>query len=608
VIPLASPQTARDTPDSGPIPERGAEPGDPLEEAANLLFARYTTSCHPRFLGFVPSVAAPIGALGEPLAAAVNPSTDGRPYSPVSTAIVQQVIRWMAELIGYPPDCDGLLVSGGNASNFAGLLAARHAKSTEEGHSAGLMGERARRLRVYATSETHAWLQQASDVCGLGTDAIRWIPVDTQLRMDPTALRAQVQEDIAAGDLPSLVIGTTGTVRTSAVDLFPALAAICGEYDLWLHVDGTYGGFAALLLHERQEVEVPADLEGIRFADSVAVAPHTWLYAPLEVGCILVRDQQALRETFGSHTHSLYDMEEVVAALDDEKYRVQPSHGFPALKVWLALRQVGRAGYVEMIADDIWLAQELYRLVEAHPELQAFTQGLSITTFRYVPPGLAPGSQEVETYLTFLSTELLHRLQRSGEAFLSHTVVRGMFLLRACCPSGIDFDLLAEPFGKCAPRSGTTHGDRRRSLSRRSLQHTRPTAARRTSHECPSSKDVRQQLSARGCYPGTYHPGASHERAARHHHPSCQECGGVGLPVERRASKADHAAGCRQEQAASDADRGTAARSTGRDHYHHRQTDNHTSYRCQCYSPVACGARNMNSTTVQHSIEHQSHT
>jgi glutamate/tyrosine decarboxylase-like PLP-dependent enzyme len=259
----------------------------------------------------------------------------------------------------------------------------------------------------------------------------------------------------ALGDLPFLVVGSAGTMSTGAVDPLPALAAICREDDLWLHVDGTYGGFAALLLHEQQGVEVPADLEGIGLADSVAVAPHTWLYAPLEVGCILVRDRQALRETFGSHSHSLYDTKEAMAAMrgkDDHKdrrsspggrragiswegYPLRVSYlpsGFSALKVWLALRQVGRAGYVEMIADDLWLAQELYRLVEAHPELQAFSQGLSITTFRYVPPGLIPGSQEVEAYLTSLNTELLHRLQRSGEAFLSHAVVKGVFLLRAC--------------------------------------------------------------------------------------------------------------------------------------------------------------------------------
>ncbi len=120
------------------------------------------------------------------------------------------------------------------------------------------------------------------------------------------------------------------------------------------------------------------------------------------------------------------------ATIDYHEYGPQNSRGFRALSVWLALRQVGRAGYAEMLSDDILLAQELYRLVEGHPELQAFTQELSITTFRYIPPDLTPGSEQVEAYLNRLNAELLARLQRGGEAFLSNAVLRGTFLLRAC--------------------------------------------------------------------------------------------------------------------------------------------------------------------------------
>jgi aromatic-L-amino-acid/L-tryptophan decarboxylase len=196
---------------------------------------------------------------------------------PPSTAI-----RWIAELIGYPTDCGGLLVSGGNMGNFVGFLAARRAKASWDARTTGLMGEGARHLRVYTSSETHTWIQKATDMFGLGTDAIRWIPVDEQLRLDVSALPNQIQADIEAGDVPFLVIGTAGTVSTGAVDPLPEIASICREYDLWFHVDGAYGAFAALLLHENQGIEVPADLEGISLADSVAVDPHKWLYAPKE--------------------------------------------------------------------------------------------------------------------------------------------------------------------------------------------------------------------------------------------------------------------------------------------------------------------------------------
>src|SRR5205823_8559333 len=140
----------------------------------------------------------------------------------------------------------------GNMGNFVGFLAARKAKATWDVRSAGLMGEGARRLRVYISSQTHTWIHNATDTFGLSTDAIRWIPVDKQLRMDTTALKNQLQKDIEAGDLPFLVIGTAGTVSTGAVDPLSEIAAICREYDLWFHVDGAYGAFAAMLLHEHQ--------------------------------------------------------------------------------------------------------------------------------------------------------------------------------------------------------------------------------------------------------------------------------------------------------------------------------------------------------------------
>src|SRR5256712_1875174 len=431
VAPNESPRMIREALGTGSLPEQGSEAKDLLEEAANLLFAHSTFNGHPRFWGVITSSAAPIGALGDLLAASVNPNIGGWIGGPMANEIEAQTVRWMAELIGYPTDCGGLLVSGGNMGNFVGFLAARRAKASWDVRTTGLMGEGARRLRVYTSSETHTWIQKATDMFGLGTDAIRWIPVDEQLRMDTTALRNQIQAGIEAGDLPFLVIGTAGTVSTGAVDPLPDIASICREYDLWFHVDGAYGAFAALLLHENQGIEVPADLEGISLADSVAVDPHKWLYAPLEAGCILVRNQEALRETFSYHP-PYYHFAEEPSTIDYYEYGPQNSRGFRALKVWLAMRQVGREGYVEMIADDIHLAQELYRLVEEHHELQAFTQGLSITTFRYVPPDLTTGSEQVEAYLNQLNAELLIRLQKSGEVALSNAVVGGAFLLRAC--------------------------------------------------------------------------------------------------------------------------------------------------------------------------------
>src|SRR6266487_2668590 len=378
VTPNVSPQVIREALGTGSLPEEGAEARSALEEAANLLFDHSTFNGHPRFMAVITSSAAPIGALGDLLAAAVNPNVGAWFGAPIGTEIETQTVRWIAEMIGYPTGCGGLLVSGGNMGNFVGFLAARRAKAAWDVRTSGMMGKDSRQMRVYTSSETHTWIHKAADMFGLGTGAIRWIPVDEQLRMDTTALRSQIHADIEAGDVPFLVIGAAGTVSTGAVD------------------------------------------------------PHKWLYAPLEAGCALVRNPEALRDAFSYHPPYYHFAEQAEPTIDYYEYGPQNSRGLRALKVWLALRQVGRTGYVEMISDDIQLAQELYRVVEARPELQAFTQGLSITTFRYVPPDLTPGSERVEAYLNQLNMEVLNRVQRSGEAVVSNAVVAGTFLLRAC--------------------------------------------------------------------------------------------------------------------------------------------------------------------------------
>jgi glutamate/tyrosine decarboxylase-like PLP-dependent enzyme len=317
-----------------------------------------------------------------------------------------------------------LLVSGGNMANFVCFVAARAARSAREVRKEGLSRD-GRRLLVYASTETHTWIQKAADLCGLGTDAIRWIATGDQQRMDVSALRRRIEEDLRLGHHPFLVVGTAGTVSTGAVDPLEDIAAVCREHELWFHVDGAYGALAA------QVPGSPASLRALSDADSVAVDPHKWLYAPLEAGCVLVRDAGTLRDAFSYHPAYYHFDDQVVNYFD---YGPQNSRGFRALKVWLALRQVGRSGYLKMIGDDMLLARHLHQLLADHPEFEAMTQSLSITTFRYVPPDLRSqlGSEKVEHYLNQLNQALLTALERSGEAFLSNAVVGDTFVLRAC--------------------------------------------------------------------------------------------------------------------------------------------------------------------------------
>ncbi|HKR85056.1 MAG TPA: aspartate aminotransferase family protein [Terriglobales bacterium] len=421
-----SPSVVRDALDlTGPLPEMGTDPGPLLENAAELLFAHSLFNGHPRFFGYITAPPAPIGILGDFLAAALNSNVGAWTLSPAATEVESQTIRWIAELIHYPVNCGGLLVSGGNMANFICFLAARTAKAGWDVRKQGLWENSGRRLRAYCSSETHTWMQKATDLGGIGTESIRWIATDSKLRMDVPALHRQIEADRAAGDVPFLVVGTAGSVSTGTVDPLPEICALCKQYGLWFHVDGAYGGFAAAVSHAHD------DLRGLGLADSVAVDPHKWLYAPLEAGCALVRDPEMLRAAFAYHP-PYYHFEEKVTNYFD--CGPQNSRGFRALKVWLALKQVGGEGYRNMIAEDIRLSQAMALAVSRHQELQLMTQELSITTFRYVPRDLRGrlGEAEVELHLDRLNRELLDRLQRGGEIFISNAVVGGRYLLRAC--------------------------------------------------------------------------------------------------------------------------------------------------------------------------------
>jgi glutamate/tyrosine decarboxylase-like PLP-dependent enzyme len=406
------------------LPESGSDALALLDEAAQLVFRHSLFNGHPRFYGYITSSPAPIGALADLLASAINQNVGAFRLSPCATEIEAQTVRWIAELIGFPTDAGGLLVSGGNMANFVCFQAARTVKGTNRVRTGGLRSMDTP-LVVYASTETHTWLQKATDLFGLGTDAIRWIPVDGQQRMDVAALEQRIAEDRESGAMPLLVVGTAGSVSTGAVDPLARIADVCRRHDVWFHVDGAYGALAARV------PGVPEDLAALCQADSVAVDPHKWLYAPLEAGCALVRRRADLVGTFSYHPSYYHFGEDVTNYFE---YGPQNSRGFRALKVWLALRHVGLSGYLTMIGDDIRLARHLHELVQQHPDFEAMTQHLSIATFRYVPQDIrsTPFTPHTEEYLQRVNQEVLTRVERSGEAFLSNAVVDGRYALRVC--------------------------------------------------------------------------------------------------------------------------------------------------------------------------------
>jgi aromatic-L-amino-acid decarboxylase len=424
VSPGLTPAEARQIVAPRPLPQTGSDPAALMAEATRLVTGYSLFNGHPRFMGYITSSAGPLGSLADLLASTVNPNCGSWGLSPMATLIEAQAVAWVAELLGCPSGTGGLLVSGGNMANMVGFWAARAAHADWDLRAGGVDAPGASRLVAYCSAETHTWIQKAADLSGLGTSAVRWIPVDSTRRMDIAALAGHITADRRAGLRPFLVVGTAGSVSTGAVDPLGEIAALCRQEGLWFHVDGAYGAPAVVAPN------APRDLEAMADADSVAVDPHKWLYAPLEAGCALVRDPSTLRGAF-SYTPAYYHFDSADATPPPNYYEYGPqnSRGFRALKVWLLLQQVGRQGYADSVAEDIQLSQRLFEIATAEPELEAVTQALSITTFRYVPPGVdAAATAE----LNALNEKILDDLQRSGRAYVSNAMIDGRFLLRAC--------------------------------------------------------------------------------------------------------------------------------------------------------------------------------
>ena len=306
-------------------------------------------------------------------------------------------------------------------ANFVGLAVARNAVDDVDLRTDGVQGLPAR-TSWYASSEVHSCVQKALELLGLGSRALRKVPVDAGFRIDLEALEAMIAADRATGLVPRCVIGNAGTINTGSVDDLAGLAAICRREGLWFHVDGAIGAVLALSPAHRHLVA------GIEQADSIAIDLHKWLQVPFEAGCALVRDRQRHRSTFALTPEYLEKTERGLASgpLWFSEYGLQLSRGFRALKVWLSFKEHGADRYAELIDRNIAQARALAALVEAAPDLELMAPVvINIVCLRFNPGGLD------DQRLNELNEELLIRLHESGIAAPSYTTLGGRYCLRA---------------------------------------------------------------------------------------------------------------------------------------------------------------------------------
>ncbi len=416
-----------------PLPQTGSDPAELLQAVADLILPYPMGNNSPRFFAWVNSPAAPLGILAELLAAGLNASVAGGDHA--ATYVEHGVLNWLKAMMSYPADSGGVLTSGGSVANLVALGVMRHVQANGDVRENGIHGEGAPMV-VYTSTQGHSCLQKAVELLGIGHQYLRRVPVDSDYRMDVEALRAQIAADRSAGLRPVCVAASAGAVNTGAIDPLDDIADLCAEEGLWFHVDGAYGGFGIL-------AEQTAGLyKGIERADSLAIDPHKWLYVPVECGCALVRDRQAMRDAFSVIPPYLRDD---AAQPWFSEFGVQQTRAFKALKLWLTIQQIGAQGYRELISRDIALARYLQARIRARADFELLAAGpLSVTCFRYTPTGARD--------LDALNRALLAIVQQEGRAFLTSTELDGRLALRACivnfrtAESDLDtlLDLLAE--------------------------------------------------------------------------------------------------------------------------------------------------------------------
>jgi aromatic-L-amino-acid/L-tryptophan decarboxylase len=409
-----------------PLPERGLPPDDLLTYLRDLVLTRPMGNGHPRFFGWVNSPPAPLAVITELIAAAMNPSCAGGDHAAIY--LEHCVIRWMMELIGFPTEnSTGMLVSGASVASIVALAAARHwaAEQSKYDIRARGLARLSAPLRLYTSTEAHSCIQKAVELLGLGSESIRRIPVDAQFGIDIDALRSAILRDRENGLRPFCVVASAGTVSTGAIDPLGDLAALCGQLNLWLHVDGAYGAVGIL------DPDVREHCRGLERADSVVLDPHKWLSVPVECGCVLVRDRALLRNAFSLVPP--YIRTEPGKGFGGlpwfSEFGVQQTRGFRALKLWATLASAGRAGLADHISRHRRLAKHLESLIARHPDLELSAPVvLSIVCFRYRPVNFSGAPEELDA----LNKRIMETLQSEGRVFITNAVLAGRFVLRAC--------------------------------------------------------------------------------------------------------------------------------------------------------------------------------
>jgi aromatic-L-amino-acid/L-tryptophan decarboxylase len=406
------------------LPAHAPESGEPMEamlrDFDELILPHTTHWNHPGFLAYFAITASGPGILGELLAAGVNSNAMLWRTGPAATELEETTVDWLRQLLGLPAGLDGTINDTASSSTLYALAAARELQSDLKIRELGLAGRSdLPGLRVYCSTQAHSSVDKAVLTLGLGLAGVRHVATDAAHAMDADALMAAIAEDRAAGIRPLAVVATVGTTSTTSVDPVPAIAGICEREGIWLHVDASYGGAAAILPEMRWV------LAGCDRADSLVVNPHKWLLVPIDCSVLYTRRPDLLKQAFSLVPEYLKttDPSETRNLMD---YGVSLGRRFRALKLWFVLRYFGADGLRSILRRHLELARYFADQVDADPSFERLAAlPFSVVLFRFRPDAALP-----EEVLEEMNAEVLQQVNSSGRVFLSHTKVDGKYALR----------------------------------------------------------------------------------------------------------------------------------------------------------------------------------
>jgi aromatic-L-amino-acid decarboxylase len=421
VMPLVEPGTLRPQ-----FPSAAPETPEPIEailaDYTRLIEPNATGWQHPGFLAYFSTTASGPGILGEMLTAAIGQNAMLWRTSPIGTELEEVVVDWLRAALGLPATFDGLLTDTASTSTLIALAAARETAGTDAS-ARGLAGrtDLGAGLRVYASGEAHSSIEKACMTLGLGRASLVRIPVNERFEMLPGALAASITADREAGLRPVAIVATIGTTSSTSVDPVGPIADIAEREAIWLHIDAAYAGPVAMLADRR------APFEGWEGADSIVVNPHKWLFTPLDASLLLTRRMDALQAAFSLVPEYLRTIDRDAPVRDYNEFTPQLGRRFRALKLWMLLRWFGLERLRERIAAHLAMAQTFAGWVDEDPDWELLAPvPFSTVCFRWRPAGrdLTPVD------LDEANAGIMDAVNRTGEAFLSHTRLTGVFTIR----------------------------------------------------------------------------------------------------------------------------------------------------------------------------------